>query len=992
VDRTDLDSAVPVSDELDLVADAPGEPAGAYETDRLLSGRFFTIAGGGTVSAWNARAQATFGFTNAAVVGESFVEQLVAPSHREKRGAEVAALLGGDAPPVALHIEGLATNADGHEFRERFSIVPIRLQDGYELNGLLQEIAKQRDIDEVDRLRTKHSGVLGVIQDALAGRVPPPAGGEDAERRVGALVIFDGADAPILGGEEEDEPADDLNEARRQVDELRARLEDAKRAVEEARNEAKLARAEVETTRTKLSDVRGSADGEHDRARRLEEELAELRAVARAAEAELPELRARAEQAEAELEGTRAALAEAAEARDALASEVQSKQAEVDAVEARGTEQTEALRRELEEARSARDEAAERLAGMETELADLSEKREELAAELDAKRTELSEVAGRRDELAGKLDATGADLAEVAARRGELAEELEARRSELVEVAGRRDELAAALEAKEKELAEAASEREGLAAAVDAKEAELSSARAGEDESEALRSELDQLRDELARREEELVQARAAADEAKADAERRQARVDELVETLQEAQQRAERAVAEAEAVRVELDAANSAAEEARLKARGAIGELDEVRRQVELFRGAFDTAPIGMALTATDGRFVKVNATLCEELGYTQEQLLSDDPPSIVHPDDVEANREVARRLLAGEIKTSRAERRYVHADGHEIHMRESVALLRDGEDTPLLFIFQLEDATERTGLGGASESAGLGSASGGLPVPLGGHEDEVEETLVEGPFLSPDRVRQALESDQFVLYCQPVLDLKTNEVSQYELLIRMVDDEGRLILPQAFLKPAEQSGLIRSIDHWVVRRAIRLIAENRQAGRDVRIEVNVSPESLGDRDLLGVLDQELASTAIDPANLVVEVTESAAVANPEGTSALAKGVRGLGARFALDDFGSTFGSFRHLKDLPLDYLKIDGDLVGSLTESRTAQLVVKALVDVARGTGTETIAVFVSEEETLALLRQHGVGYAQGYVVGRPQPLSEVFADGRAALPSAG
>ena len=134
------------------------------------------------------------------------------------------------------------------------------------------------------------------------------------------------------------------------------------------------------------------------------------------------------------------------------------------------------------------------------------------------------------------------------------------------------------------------------------------------------------------------------------------------------------------------------------------------------------------------------------------------------------------------------------------------------------------------------------------------------------------------------------------------------------------------------------------------------------------------------------------MEVTESAAVANLEGASALAKGVRGLGARFALDDFGSTFGSFRHLKDLPLDYLKIDGDLVGSLTESRTAQLVVKALVDVARGTGTETIAVFVSEEETLMLLRQHGVGYAQGYVVGRPQPLGEVFADVRAALPSAG
>jgi EAL domain-containing protein (putative c-di-GMP-specific phosphodiesterase class I) len=151
-------------------------------------------------------------------------------------------------------------------------------------------------------------------------------------------------------------------------------------------------------------------------------------------------------------------------------------------------------------------------------------------------------------------------------------------------------------------------------------------------------------------------------------------------------------------------------------------------------------------------------------------------------------------------------------------------------------------------------------------------------------------------------------------------------------------------------------------------------------------------VIDQELTAHPIDPANLIVEVTESAAAANPEGAATIAKGVRGLGARFALDDFGSTFGSFRHLKDLALDFLKIDGDLVSSLTESRTSQLVVKALVDVARGTGTETIAVFVSDDETLMLLRQHGVGFAQGYVVGRPQPLSEVFADGRAALPPAG
>src|SRR5436305_3368244 len=147
------------------------------------------------------------------------------------------------------------------------------------------------------------------------------------------------------------------------------------------------------------------------------------------------------------------------------------------------------------------------------------------------------------------------------------------------------------------------------------------------------------------------------------------------------------------------------------------------------------------MALTAPDGRFVKVNKTLCDELGYTEEQLLSDDPPSIVHPDDVDANREMARRLIAGEITSSRAERRYMHADGHEIQMRESVALVRDGNDTPLLFIFQLEDATEQIELGAADHARELGAAGDALPVPLGRHS--ADPANLEGPFLSPERVQ---------------------------------------------------------------------------------------------------------------------------------------------------------------------------------------------------------------------------------------------------------
>jgi EAL domain-containing protein (putative c-di-GMP-specific phosphodiesterase class I) len=241
---------------------------------------------------------------------------------------------------------------------------------------------------------------------------------------------------------------------------------------------------------------------------------------------------------------------------------------------------------------------------------------------------------------------------------------------------------------------------------------------------------------------------------------------------------------------------------------------------------------------------------------------------------------------------------------------------------------------------------------------------------------------MRRALEDDLLQLHCQPVLDLQTGGIAQYELLIRMMGPDGRLILPQAFLGPARRAGLAHAIDRWVVRKAIILLHETAMAGQDVSLEVNLSPEAVHDPDLPAMVEQELAGTPIDPSRLVLEVTGATAADHLEATRALAKRLRALGCRFALDDFRSNFGSFRLLRDLPLDYLKLDGELVGSLSESRTSQLIVKALVDVAAGTGMKTVGVFVSDDPTIAALRELGVDYAQGYAVGRPRPVSEVFA----------
>jgi EAL domain-containing protein (putative c-di-GMP-specific phosphodiesterase class I) len=204
------------------------------------------------------------------------------------------------------------------------------------------------------------------------------------------------------------------------------------------------------------------------------------------------------------------------------------------------------------------------------------------------------------------------------------------------------------------------------------------------------------------------------------------------------------------------------------------------------------------------------------------------------------------------------------------------------------------------------------------------------------------------------------------------------MVGEDGKIVLPQHFLGPARRAGLGHAIDRWVVRNAIELLA---RIPNEISLEVNLSPEAIHDPELTALLDEELASTPIDPARLVLEVTGHTASEDIEATRALAKRVRSLGCRFALDDFRSTFGSFRLLKDLPLDYLKLDGELVGSLTESRTSQLIVKALVEVAAGTGAKTVAVFVSDDATLDLLREQGVDYAQGYKVGRPRPIADIW-----------
>jgi EAL domain-containing protein (putative c-di-GMP-specific phosphodiesterase class I) len=216
--------------------------------------------------------------------------------------------------------------------------------------------------------------------------------------------------------------------------------------------------------------------------------------------------------------------------------------------------------------------------------------------------------------------------------------------------------------------------------------------------------------------------------------------------------------------------------------------------------------------------------------------------------------------------------------------------------------------------------------------------------------------------------------MHIATRGISHYEVLVRMRLDDGRLYPPSAFIPLAEDTGLIRPLDNLVMEKAIARLAEVTHSGRDLRFAINLSGRTMEDPDLVANLERHLKRYQVDPQRIIFEVTETAAVADLRVARKLVDDVRSLGCRFALDDFGVGFSSFSYLKQLPADYVKIDGSFIKNLADSRYDQVITKALGGVASGFGKRTIAEFVQDEATLDLLREYGIDYAQGYHIGRP------------------
>lgn len=259
----------------------------------------------------------------------------------------------------------------------------------------------------------------------------------------------------------------------------------------------------------------------------------------------------------------------------------------------------------------------------------------------------------------------------------------------------------------------------------------------------------------------------------------------------------------------------------------------------------------------------------------------------------------------------------------------------------------------------------------------------DETMRLQWESKLTWERQILEALENDGFILYQQPILCLANGEVARSEALLRMKGENGEIIAPGSFLPVAERFGQIHAIDRWVVREAIHQIARRQYKEPGFCLEVNLSGKAFADPELLPMIQKEIEATGIDPSWLVLEITETAACTDTVLGREFVTTLREMGCRFALDDFGSGFSSFSYLKHLPVDYLKIDGAFIRNLARDPVDQELVRAMVQVARGLGRKTIAEWVEDADTLALLRTLGVDYAQGYHIGHPVPMELVGKD---------
>jgi Amt family ammonium transporter len=243
---------------------------------------------------------------------------------------------------------------------------------------------------------------------------------------------------------------------------------------------------------------------------------------------------------------------------------------------------------------------------------------------------------------------------------------------------------------------------------------------------------------------------------------------------------------------------------------------------------------------------------------------------------------------------------------------------------------------------------------------------------------------IRSALDEDRFCLFVQPIKAINSNSTTEHvEVLVRMLSESGDLILPGAFIPAAERFGLMPYLDRWVIDRVIRYIVDNQQTSlaKRRRFFVNLSGHSMCDDEVLQMILDRIRQYHLPKGMLCFEVTETAAISNLASAEHFMRTLQRVGCEFALDDFGSGLSSFTYLKQLPVEYLKIDGVFVKEMLENPIDDSMVDAINRIGHIMGLETIAEFVENDSVLDRLEAIGIDYAQGYGICRPYPIEALF-----------
>ena len=285
---------------------------------------------------------------------------------------------------------------------------------------------------------------------------------------------------------------------------------------------------------------------------------------------------------------------------------------------------------------------------------------------------------------------------------------------------------------------------------------------------------------------------------------------------------------------------------------------------------------------------------------------------------------------------------------------------------------------------LSAADEACFLAKEKGGGHFHIfSDYEQEFSKRLGDTQWVT--KISKSFEENKFHLYCQPIIPLHEDSPSgdHYEILLRMEGDDNNFIYPAFFMPTAQRYNLMPTIDRWVISNFFSFYKKyylNIASKNLFTCNINLSGPSLNDDSFLEYLEDQLKEYQIPAQLICFEITETVAIANFTRAIQFVQRLKGLGCRFALDDFGSSFSSFGYLKHLPVDYLKIDGAFVKNMVNNSFDLAMVRSINEMGHLMGLKTIAEFVETENIFKLLKILGVDYAQGYWVANPQPLQDI------------